>query len=58
MLFVVTNGQEAAVYSWVQGFDASIHDLREAGNLRDANDRNAFLRQKCAGAACGDNFYA
>ncbi|MNE38242.1 hypothetical protein D3C80_1321350 [compost metagenome] len=58
MLLVVTNSQQAAVYGRMKGFDPSVHNFREARYIGDADNRYAFISQKCASAACGDNFYA
>mmetsp|Transcript_37656 Transcript_37656/g.83841 ORF Transcript_37656/g.83841 Transcript_37656/m.83841 type:complete len:546 (+) Transcript_37656:764-2401(+) len=55
VLLLVTDGEDAAMHSWVQGLDAAIQHLWEAGHLLHLLDRNALLLDGGGCAAGGDD---
>ncbi len=50
--------EDAAVHLRVQGLDASIHHLREAGVVTDFHHRDVVVAQQLGGAAGGKDFHA
>ena len=54
----VTAGQQAAVHLRVEGLDAAVADLRESGDLADADGLYAVLVQQFLGTARGDDLPA
>src|SRR5699024_2015039 len=52
------SGQDAAVNPRVQGLDASRHDFRKAGVVRDLRDFHVPGFQSAAGSARGNQFHA
>ena len=56
--WVVATIEQAAVHVGVQGFDAAVEHLREAGEVRDIADGEASVAQGFGGTARGDQFGA
>ena len=54
MLFIVANGEDAAMHLGVQRLDAPIHDLGEARMVGDLGHRYARIAQSLGGAARGE----
>lgn len=53
---VVAQGEQAAVYARVQGFDATIHHFGEARNFGNIADGNTRVAQRACGSAGADDF--
>ena len=58
VLLIAANIEQAAVDPGVQGLDAAIEHLREAGEFADVFDRESGLAQSTGGSAGGDQFDA
>ncbi len=54
----LTVSQNSAVNHGVEGLHPAVENFREAGNLRDALDRNLSLRQRLFSTAGGEDLKA
>ena len=55
---IAANREQPAVHRRMQGLDAAVHHLGEAGQLGNVDDREPRLAQRLARAAGGDEFDA
>ncbi len=56
MLWIFADRQQAAVDFWMQGFDAAIHQLGEAGEVGDVADGEPGIAKRLVRPPCRDEF--